>query len=164
MWEKKETSKIIQTQNNKNQDNRRKRGVDDKGKNSRRWKELKTKRSAVQEEKDWRRQGRSRGMLSNCGEGQRRWSNPLDSPYGSIRRPTGAEGGRLGPSIISGGDGAPPLTGEGPYESPVIIKPCIYSRKTSGCQYSTMWVKKRSSFQLSTLKWQMYDHNNHFFI
>lgn len=53
-----------------------------------------------------------------------------DSPYGSILRPTGAEGGRLGPSIISGGDGAPPLTGEGPYESPVIIKPSVYSRQT----------------------------------
>lgn len=54
-----------------------------------------------------------------------------DSPYGSILRPTGAEGGRLGPSIISGGDGAPPLTGEGPYESPVMIKPSIYLRETS---------------------------------
>lgn len=54
-----------------------------------------------------------------------------DSPYGSILRPTGAEGGRLGPSIISGGEGAPPLTGEGPYESPVMIRPSIYRRKTS---------------------------------
>lgn len=54
-----------------------------------------------------------------------------DSPYGSILRPNGAEGGRLGPSIISGGDGAPPLTGEGPYESPVTIGPWFYSKKTS---------------------------------
>lgn len=49
--------------------------------------------------------------------------NPLkdgwDSPRGSLRRPIGAEGGRPGPSIIRGGEGAPPLTGEGPYESPV---------------------------------------------
>lgn len=43
-----------------------------------------------------------------------------NSPYGSILRPTGADGGRLGPSIMSGGDGAPPLTGDGPYESPVV--------------------------------------------
>lgn len=55
--------------------------------------------------------------------------NHWDSPYGSILRPTGAEGGRLGPSIIIGGDGAPPLTGEGPYESPVMIKPSIYQSK-----------------------------------
>lgn len=53
----------------------------------------------------------------------------LDSPNGSILRATGAEGGRLGPSIIIGGDGAPPLTGEGPYESPVTIEPSIYQKK-----------------------------------
>lgn len=42
-----------------------------------------------------------------------------NSPKGSPLRPTGPDGGREGSSIIKGGEGAPPLTGEGPYESPV---------------------------------------------
>lgn len=46
-----------------------------------------------------------------------------DSPNGSPRRPTGAEGGRPGPSIMRGGEGAPPLTGDGPYKSPAQTKP-----------------------------------------
>ena len=74
-------------------------------------------------------------MMSSFGKKKKkkkkkkRWGGEpilMDSPYGSLLRPTGAEGGRLGPSIIIGGDGAPPLTGEGPYESPVTIIPSIY--------------------------------------
>lgn len=57
--------------------------------------------------------------------------SPRDSPNGSILRPTGADGGRLGPSIIGGGDGAPPLTGEGPYESPVPIRPAFIQVKVA---------------------------------
>lgn len=68
----------------------------------------------------------------------------LDSPNGSILRATGAEGGRLGPSIIIGGDGAPPLTGEGPYESPVTIEPSIYQNKRTAADKTTSHAIKRS--------------------
>lgn len=82
-----------------------------------------------------------------------------DSPYGSILRPTGADGGRLGPSIIIGGDGAPPLTGEGPYESPVMIKPSVYKRKRKQLTTLNIYAKTRSSVQAPR---QMYDHNKLF--
>lgn len=60
--------------------------------------------------------GRSRVRFGGRSRGR-------NSPNESLRLPTGAEGGRPGPSIMRGGDGAPPLTGDGPYESPVPIKP-----------------------------------------
>lgn len=60
------------------------------------------------------------------------------SPNGSVLRPTGADGGRLGPSIIGGGDGAPPLTGEGPYESPVATRASIHSGDT-GADAAQVW-------------------------
>lgn len=40
-----------------------------------------------------------------------------NTPNGSLLRPMEPDGGRPGSSIIKGGEGAPPLTGEGPYES-----------------------------------------------
>lgn len=73
-----------------------------------------------------------------------------DSPNESILRPTGADGGRLGPSIIGGGDGAPPLTGEAPYESPVTIRPSIYSGADECWCYSNLG----RPGPLSTLVWQ----------
>lgn len=69
-----------------------------------------------------------------------------DSPYGSILRPTGADGGRLGPSIIGGGDGAPPLTGEGPYESPVQPDQRLH-------KWMQRWCCSNSR-SFSTLSWQ----------
>lgn len=78
------------------------------------------------EEKERKQDKRGSGVRPEVKKSQR------DSPNGSILRPTGADGGRLGPSIIGGGDGAPPLTGEGPYESPVTIRPGIYSGESSG--------------------------------
>lgn len=74
-------------------------------------------------EKKGMKQEKRGGVRSQVKKSQR------DSPNESILRPTGADGGRLGPSIIGGGDGAPPLTGEGPYESPVTTRPSIYSGK-----------------------------------
>lgn len=85
--------------------------------------------------------GKKKGSRNKSGEGGKRGrkqdkgggvrlqvkKSQRDSPNESILRPTGADGGRLGPSIIGGGDGAPPLTGEGPYESPVTTRPSIYS-------------------------------------
>lgn len=93
----------------------------------RRWKIWRERGGQVcRRRNDWRL---SRKGWSPTKEGE---AVHRDSPYGSILRPTGAEGGRLGPSIIIGGDGAPPLTGDGPYESPVMIKPTVYRRKTKG--------------------------------
>lgn len=77
----------------------------------------------------------------------------VNSPNGSILRPTGAEGGRLGPSIIGGGEGCPPLTGEGAYESPVVIKPSFYYSKKETLNRSVLWWRGRrpglSSSQVS---------------
>lgn len=82
-----------------------------------------------------------------------------DSPNGSILRPTGADGGRLGPSIIGGGDGAPPLTGEGPYESPVTIRPSIYSGKSSA-DATQIWADK----VLVPLQYDKANLNNNFLL
>lgn len=84
--------------------------------------------------KSWRNksgEGKKKGMKQEKRGGVRSQvkKSQRDSPNESILRPTGADGGRLGPSIIGGGDGAPPLTGEGPYESPVTTRPSIYSGK-----------------------------------
>lgn len=55
----------------------------------------------------------------------------VHSPKGSTLRPTGAEGGRPGPSIMRGGDGAPPLTGEGPNESPAQTSHSVHHDYTT---------------------------------
>lgn len=80
-----------------------------------------------------------------------------DSPNESILRPTGADGGRLGPSIIGGGDGAPPLTGEGPYESPVTTRPSIYSGKVELLLLKSG--QTRSSFHFNTTPTSSFSEN-----